>query len=146
MTDNVQKLTPVKEDVILKPFGFVDVRGWGIIITKIEKSDENETELYVPNILLWITNKNGVTPIVLQTNGIVESTPEHAIISVFTNGEPMFGDKINPYADIISEGGEKIDTIAVVDIILEHEENFKKFVQQMTEEGVGIAEPKKVLH
>lgn len=143
MTAPVQKLTPVNEPITFTPFQFLNAEGWGIILTKFEAT-EDSSAFYVPHVLLWLRNGDGVTPVVLPTNNITEGTPENAIIAVFAAAEPIFGDKINPNADIINESGEKIDTIYVVDVILEHEAKFKQFMEQMN--GESSDEPAKVLH
>ena len=149
MNQPTQKLAPVNEPLTFNPFQYLDIQGWGIIITQFAATEENVRETYVPHIIIWLKNGEGVTPLVLSTNGIAEPSAEHAVIAVFTTAEPIFGDKINPYADVINEAGEKIDTIYVVDLILEHEANMRQFFDQMQGqnlEGDGLAEPKKVLH
>lgn len=144
MTAPVQKLTPVDSPITFTPFQFLNVEGWGILLTKFEATEEDTGAFYVPHVLLWIRNGEGVTPLVLPTNNITEATPENAIIAVFSAAEPIFGDKINPNADIITENGEKIDTIYVVDVILEHEAKFKQFMEQMN--GDSSEDSPKVLH
>lgn len=131
MTLPTEKLNATSAPLTLAPFQFIDIRGWGMVVTKFEASDDNMEPFFTTHALLWLNNENNVTPIVLATQ-VIKPTAEDALLETFMSGELIFGSKVTPTADVINDKGEKIGELDVVSLVQEQEKQFAEMMQTIT--------------